>query len=65
MSRKDEEPPLWLTVLKLVLIAAVLIGGVGLALWWADQKQSQDTSPAIKPSDPWGIANDSPIRFRR
>jgi len=65
MSQKDEEPPLWLTVLKLVVVATVLIGGVGLALWWVDQKQSQDPSPAVKPSDPWGIVNDSPIRFRR
>ena len=65
MSQKDEEPPLWLTVLKLVLVATVLIGGVGLALWWVDQKQRQNTSPADKPPDPWGIVNDSPIRFRR
>jgi hypothetical protein len=65
MSRKNDEPPLWLTVLKLVLVAAVLIGGVGLALWWADKKQSQGASPVVKPSDSWGIVNDSPIQFRR
>ncbi|MDE2417300.1 MAG: hypothetical protein KGN32_05790 [Burkholderiales bacterium] len=65
MSQNDEEPPLWLTVLKLVVVAVVLIGGVGLALWWVDQKQSQNPSPAVKPADPWGIVNDSPIRFRR
>lgn len=65
MSRKDDEPPLWLTLLKLILVAAVLIGGVGLMLWWADKNQSLDPSPAVKPSDPWGIVNDSPINYRR
>lgn len=65
MSKKDEEPPLWWTVTKLVVIAAILIGGVGYVLVWVDEQQSKDGSPAIKPADPWGIARDSPLHFRR
>jgi len=65
MSKKDEETPLWITVIKLLVIAAVLIGGVGYALVWVEEHQSKSPSPAEKPSDPWGIARDSPIRFRR
>jgi len=48
-----------------VIGAIVLIGGVGLALWWVDKEQSKQPSPAVKPADPWGIVNDSPIRPRR
>ncbi len=66
MSQNDnDEPPLWLTVAKLVIGAIVLIGGVGLALWWVDKEQSKQPSPAVKPADPWGIVNDSSIRSRR
>jgi hypothetical protein len=61
----DEETPLWLTVLKLVVVAIILIGGVGFALVWVDEEQSKQSSPAEKPSDPWGIVRDSPIRPRR
>ena len=36
--KKDDEPPLWQTVLKLVVGLAVIVGGVGLALWLALQE---------------------------
>jgi hypothetical protein len=56
---------MWLTVAKLVIGAAVLIGGVGFVLWYLNEEQIKDVSPAVKPVDPWGITNDSPIRFKR
>lgn len=65
MSQNNDEPPLWLTIVKLVVVAVALIGGVGLALWWVNEEQSKRPSPAVKPVDSWGIVNDSPIRFRR
>lgn len=75
---ENGEPSAWLTALKLLLIAAALIGGVGLALWLASQMPA--SSPALEasqqevqqknsssgtsssPSKSWGIAKDSPIR---
>ena len=62
MKRK-EEPKLWVTVLKLVVGAVVLIGGVGLALWYVDKVQGP---PQIsKPGSDWGIVGDSPLRGKR
>jgi hypothetical protein len=65
MKNDDDEPPMWLTVAKLVIGAAVLIGGVGFVLWYLNEEQLKDVSPAVKPVDSWGITNDSPIRFKR
>ncbi len=67
MKNDDEDPPVWLTVLKLVVIAVVLIGGTGLALWYVDQMQSRD-QPALgsgSGSTGWGIVGDNPLRFKR
>lgn len=64
----NEEPPLWLTVAKLVTLAVALIGGVGLALWYAGEHQENTFTPASAPSDgtaSWGIAGDTPIRKNR
>jgi hypothetical protein len=62
--KKDDEPNVWITVAKLVIGAIVLIGGTGLALWYADSNQQSDiitdTSKPFKPD--WGIATDSPLR---
>jgi len=61
--KRDDEPKLWVTVAKLVIGAVILVGGVGLALWYAAQEQGGVPKP---PSDQsWGIANDSPIRSKR
>ncbi len=76
MDNDDDEPKLWLTVLKLLLIATVLIGGVWLALWYASlrpvyspaleeaqkevSEKSQNTQSS--PGKSWGIAKDSPLR---
>ena len=72
-----KEPNTWVTVIKLLTIATVLIGGVGLALWWASK--GSGGSPALeqaieaarasgyKPasSNSWGIVGDSPVRPAR
>ena len=58
--KRNEEPKLWVTILKLVVGAIVIIGGLGFALWYVDQVQGP---PEIaKPISNWGIAGDSPIR---
>lgn len=63
MKKKGkDEPKLWVTVLKLVLIAVALIGGVGLALYFA---QSLATSDPTGKQDPWGVIKDSPTRMKR
>lgn len=62
MKRK-EEPKLWVTILKLVVGAVVLIGGVGFALWYVGQVQGPPEIP--KPVSNWGIVGDSPVRSKR
>ena len=75
---ENGETNVWLIALKLLLIAAALIGAVGLALWLASQMPA--SSPALEaaqqavqekngnsgtsssPGKSWGIAKDSPIR---
>lgn len=76
MDEDDDEPKTWVSALKVIMAAAVLIGVVGLALWYANQRPV--SSPALEqaqkevheknpsgrssPDDSWGIAKDSPIR---
>jgi hypothetical protein len=62
--KPDQEPSVWLTVLKLVLVAVCLIGGVGLALWVAGETQ-EAPAPASTSQGDWGIVGDSPVRFKR
>lgn len=73
---EDDEPSTWVSALKVVIAAAVLIGTIGFALWYANQLPG--SSPALEqaieevrkksPSSgssldrSWGIAKDSPIR---
>jgi hypothetical protein len=61
--KKNQEPKLWVTVLKLIVGATLLIGGVGTALWYVDQEQSKDAPTKVDKS--WGIFRDSPIRSNR
>ena len=63
----DDEPSVWLTVLKLVVIAVVLIGGTGLALWYVEQVQSlnQPGMGSGNSSSDWGIKGDNPLRVHR
>jgi hypothetical protein len=73
---EDDEPKAWVSALKIVFAAAVLMGAIGFALWYASQRP--ESSPALEQaieevrqkspnntsssSDSWGIAKDSPIR---
>ena len=58
----DDEPKVWVTVLKLIIVAVVIIGGTGLALWYVDQEQSKEgRDPATSEKSDWGISTDSPI----
>jgi len=62
-KRQDDEPKMWVTVLKLVLGLVVIVGGVGLALWLA---KDWDNGAAKTPAqDAWGISHDSPVRMKR
>lgn len=66
MRPPPKETPVWLTAIKLIALIAVLVGGVGLALWAAGLKQqSVDQPPVSASSQGWGIAGDSPIRSKR
>jgi hypothetical protein len=62
--KKNNEPKLWVTVLKLVAGAAILIGGVGGALWLASKSEKTDTG-VPQSNTGWGISTDSPIRSNR
>lgn len=65
---EDEEPKVWVTVIKLVLGAALIIGGTGFALWYfsKEQERAQPVEPASSGAvKGWGIATDSPIRNKR
>ena len=59
----DDEPKVWVTVLKLILGLVVIVGGVGMALWYA--KDMDNGGPPPPPADSWGISKDSPINMRR
>ena len=74
-QQHDEEPRIWLTVVKLLIGAALLIGGVGLALWiaaqgpvhspalvQAQQEVQTKSSKPLSSDSSWGIAKDSPLR---
>ena len=62
--KKNKEPKLWVTVLKLLAGAVVLIGGVGAVLWWASQSENSDTRTP-QSNIGWGISSDSPLRSKR
>jgi hypothetical protein len=67
MKKDDDDPPVWVTVLKLVAIAVVLIGGTGLVLWYVDQEQSRSQPGLGSGSEApgWGIVRDNPLRPNR
>jgi hypothetical protein len=59
----DDEPKVWVTVVKLIIGVVVIVGGVGLALWYA--KDMDNGAPKLPATDVWGISKDSPINMRR
>jgi multisubunit Na+/H+ antiporter MnhC subunit len=63
--KQDNEPKLWITLVKLVIGLVVIIGGVGLALWFVAQAEQSRLPETSSPDSSWGIANDSPIRRNR
>lgn len=79
MDEDDDEPKTWVSALKVILAAALMIGVIGLVLWYANQRPV--SSPALEQAqqevreknagrqsssdDSWGIAKDSPIRRRK
>jgi hypothetical protein len=63
MKKDDDEPNVWVTVIKLVVGAAILIGGVGFALWYVAKEQDGDFGPPADKS--WGIATDNPLKGKR
>lgn len=58
----DKEPKFWVTVLKLVLGAVVLIVLIGLGLYYTAKFNTYE--PEAAPPEAWGISKDSPI-FKR
>ena len=72
----DDKPNIWLSALKVILGAAVLIGTIGLALWFANQLPAyspaqEQAAEEVRKSNPnalpskdgsWGIVKDSPLR---
>ena len=58
-----DEPKVWVTVVKLVIGLVAIVGGVGLALWYA--KDMDNGAFKLPSSDPWGISKDSPSRMKR
>lgn len=64
MDDDDKEPALWVTVLKLVVAAVVLIVLVGLGLYYTAKFNTYEPEGAA-PDTSWGISKDSPIHKKR
>lgn len=60
----DKEPKFWVTVIKLVIGAVVLIALIGLGLYYT-AKFNTYQAPSSSGSADWGISKDSPIRSNR
>ena len=59
--KNDKDPEFWITVLKLVVGAVVLIVLIGLGLYYTAKFNTY--APQTTPPDrSWGISKDSPIR---
>ena len=60
----DKEPELWVTVLKLVAGAIVLMTLIGLGLYFTAKYNTYEPQ-APAPDTSWGITKDSPIHKKR
>jgi cytoskeletal protein RodZ len=74
----DSKHSVWISALQIVLGIVVIVGAVGFALWYANQRPAY--SPALEQAveevrqkssstrssrdDSWGIVHDSPLRRR-
>jgi hypothetical protein len=61
--KRDDEPKWWVTLIKLVIGATIIIGGVGMALNYVESHQEK--TPIPTPKQNWGIFGDSPLRGNR
>ena len=62
--RDEDKPPLWVTVLKLVVAVVVLMVLVGLGLYYTAKFNTYEPS-GVMPDTSWGISKDSPIYPKR
>jgi hypothetical protein len=63
--KRDDEPKLWVTVLKLLLLGTCIIGGVAAALLYAAKLEQRKTGAPSAGDGGWGIVTDSPVRPKR
>jgi flagellar basal body-associated protein FliL len=79
--KQEKETKVWVTAIKLVALAVILIGGVGGILWLASlgpvyspaleqakqeaNETAKSTNTKLPTNSGWGIAGDSPIRPKR
>ena len=61
----EKKPKLWVTVVKLVAGAIVLITLFGLGLYYTAKFNTYAPPAEHKPAHSWGISKDSPIRGNR
>ena len=67
MAKNDDDEPVWRTVIKLIVVATVILGGTWLMLSYFGGQQSDPLArdPAHSGKSDWGIVNDSPIKRLR
>ena len=64
--KRNEEPKVWVIVVKLVVGALVLIGAVGGALIYAERAGiGAPTAAPTQSGNGWGISSDSPVNMKR
>jgi len=64
MMTKKRDPNIWITIIKLLIGALVLIFGVGWLLEYVDMQQRLSGSQ-LHSTFNWGIKKDSPFQFKR
>jgi len=62
--KKKKDPNIWITIIKLLIGALVLIFGVGSLLNYVEMQQHLAGSSLHSTFD-WGIKKDSPFQFKR
>lgn len=62
---KWNDPHFWMTLLKLIIGGAIVIGLVMLALWYSTQYYSAEPPKQESQGVDWGVAGDSPLKRYR